>query len=297
MRSMAKGRLTRDAYGELVQEGDLKFAMDIVASVKGNPILLARAVADLKKRVALLESRMEEMEMQNRLLVSALKGERPEGIQRFIFEDDVDDMRGMRRGGGGVLHRGLRPVRADAQDVQAVQGVPDSGGPCSRENHRGEEIEMITKGMMSSLTDQWATPWYFFDALDREFHFTLDVCAGEYNHKVDRYFDESADGLAQDWTKDVCWMNPPYGRVIEKWMAKAAETGRNGGIVVCLVPARTDTAWWRKYAMQASEIRFVSGRIKFGDSGQGAPFPSAVVIFGTPTTPRMVQWEVKEGKE
>ena len=156
-----------------------------------------------------------------------------------------------------------------------------------------EDSRMITSGMMSSMTDKWATPWYFFRALDREFHFTLDVCADADNRKVDRYFDESTDGLAQDWTKDICWMNPPYGRVIDKWMAKAAETGRNGGIVVCLVPARTDTRWWREYAMQASEIRLVSGRIKFGDSGQGAPFPSAVVIFGTPTTPRLVQWEVK----
>ncbi len=139
---------------------------------------------------------------------------------------------------------------------------------------------MITTGLMSSATDQWATPQAFFDELDAEFGFTLDACASEWNHKVDNYFDEAENSLIQDWT-GVVWMNPPYGRTIKDWMRKAYESAEGGATVVCLVPARTDTAWWWDYAMKG-EVRFIRGRIKFvspNGEGDAAPFPSAVVIF------------------
>jgi len=76
----------------------------------------------------------------------------------------------------------------------------------------------------------------------------------------------------------VCWMNPPYGRTIGKWMRKAYESSLTGSTVVCLVPARTDTAWWHDYAIKG-EVRFLRGRLKFGGSANSAPFPNAVVIF------------------
>lgn len=147
----------------------------------------------------------------------------------------------------------------------------------------------FTEGMRSSATDNWATPIHVFQELDKEFHFTLDVCAGPDNHKCDRYFDEQMDGLKQDWTNDICWMNPPYGRVIGKWIKKASDTAKQGGVVVALIPARTDTKWWREYVMTASELRFISGRLKFGSSDSGAPFPSVIAVFGTPTSPRVKQ--------
>ena len=94
---------------------------------------------------------------------------------------------------------------------------------------------MITSGLMSSATDEWATPQDLFDRLNAEFGFTLDVCANEDNHKTPRYFDKAMDGLAQDWTGEVCWMNPPYGREIPKWVAKARATAEGGGL------------WWDYY--------------------------------------------------
>jgi len=137
---------------------------------------------------------------------------------------------------------------------------------------------MITAGMMTSKTDLWSTPQDFFDKLDAEFHFTCDVCALPENAKCARYYTPTDDGLTQRWS-GVCWMNPPYGKVIGKWMQKAYESSITGGAtVVCLVPARTDTAWWHDYAMRG-EIRFIRGRLKFGSSKNSAPFPSAVVIF------------------
>ena len=132
-------------------------------------------------------------------------------------------------------------------------------------------------GMMSSATDMWATPQQFFDALRKEFAFTVDVCAVNDNAKCPNYFTPEQDGLQQDW-RGTCWMNPPYGRQIGKWVQKAYESSQAGATVVCLLPARTDTAWWHDYCAKG-EVRFVRGRLKFGGSKNSAPFPSAVVIF------------------
>lgn len=132
----------------------------------------------------------------------------------------------------------------------------------------------------SSQTDLWATPQVFFDRYDAQFNFTLDVCASPENAKCARFFTQADDGLAQDWVGS-CWMNPPYGRTIGKWMRKAYESSLAGATVVCLVPARTDTRWWHDYAMKG-EIEFIKGRLKFGGSKDNAPFPSAVVVFTPP---------------
>lgn len=140
----------------------------------------------------------------------------------------------------------------------------------------------INEGMMSSNKEDWATPAGFFGAVDDEFGFTLDACASDWNHKVDNYFTKEDDALTRSWAGHIVWMNPPYGREIGKWMKKAYEESRNA-VVVCLVPARTDTAWWHDYAMQG-DIRFLRGRIKFETEGgpmDAAPFPSALVIFGS----------------
>lgn len=124
----------------------------------------------------------------------------------------------------------------------------------------------------------WETPQWLFDELDSEYRFWLDVCATEENTKCTAYFSKDVDGLKQPW-KGKCWMNPPYGREIGKWMKKAYESSLNGAVVVCLVPSRTDTAWWHEYAMKG-KIQFLRGRLKFGGHKNSAPFPSAIVVFG-----------------
>lgn len=130
----------------------------------------------------------------------------------------------------------------------------------------------------SSNTAEWATPQDFFDKLNNEFGFTLDVCATTENAKCDRFFTKSDNGLIQHWG-GVCYMNPPYGREIGAWIKKAYQESLLGATVVCLVPARTDTRWWHDYVMKAKEIRFLRGRLKFGSAINSAPFPSAVIIF------------------
>lgn len=132
----------------------------------------------------------------------------------------------------------------------------------------------------SSKSNEWATPQYLFDELDREFNFTLDPCTTDENAKCDKYYTIEDDGLKQDWSNDVVFMNPPYGRGIKYWIQKAYEEYNKGATVVCLIPARTDTTYWHEYIFgKATDIRFLKGRVKFGDSKNSAPFPSAVVVF------------------
>lgn len=129
----------------------------------------------------------------------------------------------------------------------------------------------------SSKTIIWETPQDFFDMLDREFGFEIDVCALPENTKCIRFFSPAEDGLKQIW-KGICWMNPPYGREIGPWVRKAYESSLTGATVVCLLPARTDTKWWHNYVEKA-EKRFIKGRLKFGGMQNSAPFPNVVAIF------------------
>lgn len=128
-----------------------------------------------------------------------------------------------------------------------------------------------------SETPEWETPQDFFEKIQKEFRLKVDVCATPYNTKLTDFFSEEQDGLSQDWTGLKCWMNPPYGREIGKWVEKAATGGAK--IVVALLPSRTDTRWWHDWIQDKAEVRFIKGRLKFGDSKNSAPFPSAVVIF------------------
>ena len=145
---------------------------------------------------------------------------------------------------------------------------------------KGEKEKMNTEVMFSSKTDAWATPADFYQKLNSEFHFDLDPCADEYNHKCDLYFDKNTNGLLQSWGGHNVFVNPPYGREIGNWVEKAFRTNEeHGNLVVMLLPARTDTKWFHEYIYHKAEIRFIRGRLKFGNSKNAAPFPSMVVIY------------------
>lgn len=137
---------------------------------------------------------------------------------------------------------------------------------------------MLNKGLFSSATELWETPKDLFDRLNAKYHFETDVCAIQSNAKCPVYFTPEMDGLSMQWA-GRCWMDPPYGRNISKWVKKAYDSAQeNNALVVCLLPARTDTAWWHDYCMKG-EIEFIRGRIKFSNTKSNAPFPSAIVIF------------------
>lgn len=134
---------------------------------------------------------------------------------------------------------------------------------------------MVQRALLTSNTDEWETPQDLFDELNKEFYFTLDVCANEQNHKCARYYDKNDDGLKQQWS-GVVWCNPPYGRDVGKWVEKCANYD---GVAVMLLPSRTDTKWFHEYIYKKAELRFIKGRLRFGRAKNPAPFPSMVVVF------------------
>lgn len=162
-----------------------------------------------------------------------------------------------------IEHQELFQIEDAATPALAV-------APCSASVH------------FSSASDEWPTPQDFFEQCNAEFGpLDLDPCSTHENHKCPRYFTREDNGLAQPWAPARVWMNPPYGRDIADWMRKAYVEAQRGAFVVCLVPARTDTAWWHDYAMKGT-VRFIRGRLKFGGHENPAPFPSALVIFDGP---------------
>ena len=136
----------------------------------------------------------------------------------------------------------------------------------------------MNNGMYSSKKQDYETPQELYDKLNLEFGFTLDPCSTHENAKCKTHYTISENGLKQNWTTEIVFMNPPYGREIKEWVEKAYGESLKGAVVVCLLPARTDTRWWHDYCMKG-EIRFIKGRLKFGSAKNSAPFPSAIVIF------------------
>ena len=138
----------------------------------------------------------------------------------------------------------------------------------------------INKSMISSKSNEWETPQWLFDELNNEFKFTLDPCSTDENTKCKKHYTINDNGIMQDWSKDVVFMNPPYGGQTRKWIEHSYLESLKGAIVVCLIVSATDRSYWHDYIFPfASQIRWVRGRLKFGDAISTAPFASAIIIF------------------
>lgn len=151
----------------------------------------------------------------------------------------------------------------------------------------------MNKILWSKKSDEWSTPQTLFDSLNEEFHFTIDVAANETNHKCDEWLGPDSP-LGSDfydaikvWVHhETIWLNPPYSRIGD-FMERADYWMKNHCTVVALLPARTDTKWWHAAIWDRSshqprkgvQVRFIRGRLKFGDSKNSAPFPSVIVVF------------------
>ncbi len=140
--------------------------------------------------------------------------------------------------------------------------------------------------LLSTGNNNWETPKWFFDRLDKVFGFTLDPCADDTNHKCNQYYTVQDNGLTKNWGGQVVFCNPPYGRKTrntpgqEDWIEKCWKEYKENHITsVMLIPARTDTKSQHTYIYpNAKYICFVKGRLKFGDKN-AAPFPSEIVVF------------------
>lgn len=142
----------------------------------------------------------------------------------------------------------------------------------------------IHRSLYSSRSEEWPTPRSFFDTLDAEFSFTLDPCATPANAKCRLFLTKKQDGLTRSWGRNRVFCNPPYGRMMSAWARKCYESAECGALVVLLAHARTDTRWFHDWVYgKAAEIRFVRGRLRFGDGTQSAPFPSLVAVYRPPS--------------
>ena len=145
-----------------------------------------------------------------------------------------------------------------------------------RSLERKETVSSLqrNRALFSHDSHHWATPRTLYDALDNEFHFTLDPCPERGNQDA-LWHGAEVNGLARPWSGHRVYCNPPYGPRVSEWLRKANEAE----VAVFLLPARTDTRWWHEYAMKADEIRFLRGRLRFGAAQNSAPFPSVILVF------------------
>ena len=126
----------------------------------------------------------------------------------------------------------------------------------------------------SSQRLDWRTPEGVIQELEKEFGKMFDPCPPN----------PQFNGLEIDWG-GANFVNPPYGREITKWCEKAFKEWKKGKTIIMLIASRTDTKWWHDYIMKATEIRFIKGRLKFDNSKNSAPFPSAIVVFKADKSP------------
>ena|SRR2546423_10359733 len=172
----------------------------------------------------------------------------------------------------------------------SVQTVDQFPNPDPRGSASDPAPEPRRHPELSQESIEYETPPQLFDVLNREFAFTLDVCATAGNAKCRRFFTVRENGLAQTWSPHSCWMNPPYGdTAITRWMAKAHSEAQRGAGVVCLVPARTHTKWFHTLTLRA-EVRILRGRLRYVGTKGEAPFAQLVIIF----RPRLARpWGMK----
>lgn len=171
------------------------------------------------------------------------------------------------------------------EDLPPLLGIPASIDPPSAAivwNRPGGSTDGDLSPCFMCASEEWTTPPQVFASLSAEFGpFDLDAAATDENALCPRYYTSEEDGLRQPWDGRV-WVNPPYGRGVGVWLEKAARSTRPDGpasVVVLLLPSRTDTEWFHRWIPQASEVRFVRGRLRFNGASVNAPFPSIIVIF------------------
>lgn len=136
----------------------------------------------------------------------------------------------------------------------------------------------------SSESDEWESPKNVFHFYNKLFNFSLDAAATIENSLCSNYFTKENNSLEQDWNKyGNIWCNPPYGKLIGKFIEKGYEESKKGCSIVFLIPARTDTKYWHNFCSKG-EVFFIKGRLSFKNKTNllkniSAPFPSAIVIF------------------
>lgn len=201
------------------------------------------------------------------------------GYERELFGDAWERYLAPQVNNVNIINNGSTKPNLGSTDGQQ-EGQQELG----ERDRDAERRKHSMRVMSSSESNEWPTPQWFFDELNAEFNFTLDPASTHENAKCPRYFTEEDDGLAQDWTRETVFVNPPFGSQLKRWIAKASESAAQGATVVCLIPARPGTNYWHELIHGKAEVRYPKGRLRFGDGKHPAPFDVAVVIFRPPVT-------------
>jgi phage N-6-adenine-methyltransferase len=145
-------------------------------------------------------------------------------------------------------------------------------------------VKAKNNGRYNGNGRRWATPPEVFDPLHAEFDFTLDPCATPETAKCSKFFTEAENGLEQSWSGHRVFMNPPYGREVYAWTRKAALEQQAGALIVGLLPASTDLAWWHDDVIGRAEVRYLRGRVRFLTDGpyRASGFFASVVTIWRP---------------
>jgi len=158
-------------------------------------------------------------------------------------------------------------------------------------------MSKINSGVFSSALQDWQTPWIFIEAVQKKFNvkIELDVCADEISAKAPHFFSLKENAFTKSWDASVCWMNPPYGKALPKWLEFARDQQiRHKNLILCLVPARTDTKWFHEIAVDG-RVYFLKGSIKFEhplkQHSTSPAFPSMLVVFGKPKGFEVWDWK------
>lgn len=167
---------------------------------------------------------------------------------------------------------GTEQTRTLVREMEVAE--PDVLGNCGSD---GGSVGGVGKG------DNWGTPKWLFDKLNRIYNFSLDAAANLTNHKCSRWFGpggEREDALADPWPTDVnIFCNPPYSRGLQRrFVERAKECGDNGGLVVMLLPADTSTKLFHDLVLPAGP-QFIRGRVRFEGAPAAAKFGSLIVVY------------------
>jgi phage N-6-adenine-methyltransferase len=197
--------------------------------------------------------------------------------RRGISQAALARMAGVTKPTIGALEREGKGRLSTLEHVLTVLGAGAYLAP------RDQKKAFFTTAGNSSVGQRWETPSELLSALYRVFRFDLDPCSPRKKGPVKARvrFTADDDGLSLPWHGTV-FVNPPYGRAIAHWIAKARSEFEQGNAqrVVLLIPARTDTSYWHEHIQDRAKVWFLRGRLKFNDGKQSAPFPSALVIYG-----------------
>lgn len=187
--------------------------------------------------------------------------------------------------------RGTAPTPRDCEDGAVMTGEKDGALMETRRTIGASENPALLAGVRAKNNGRyngngrhWETPPEIFGPLDAEFGFTLDPCATALTAKCLRYFTEAENGLVQSWAGERVFMNPPYGREIYAWTRKARMEAEAGALVVGLLPASTDLAWWHDDVVGRAEVRYIRGRVRFLTGGpyRASGFFASVVVIWRP---------------